>query len=1276
MGARLDLGILGPLEVRVDGSPPRRLGGLRQRSLLAVLALHPNQVLSSDRIIDELWGESAAATAAHTVQVFVSRLRGALGEGGGRLITRPPGYLLELDVEELDATRCERLYERARSALRAGDAAVAVALLHEVESLWRGAPLTEFTYEPFAQASIARLEELRAGAREEMIEAQIALGRHAEVVPELEALVREHPFRERPRGQLMLALYRSGRQAEALEVYQQARQLLVDELALDPTPALQELEQKILRQDESLGAPSVLVDTLPVAPPPEPAIEPEPVTEPELVTEREPASLIVRKTVTVLVARIELASRVDPEVERSRISAARREAEEIIGRYGGSFTSRLGGEILGVFGLPLTREDDAVRAACAAHELAGRVSELAAAELEGLVMRAFVDTGEVVADERGDVSGDPLNTAVALVHAAQPSEVLVSHRTHELASSSLLTEAAPDRNAHRVLGINADRSTLPRGPRPMVGRSEELAAARTAFDRVVDDGQVHLLTVLGEAGIGKSRLVGELVAQLDGQAQVLIGRCLSYGDAISLWPLREGLTHAAGGDTPGALRAFLGDAPEAELVAEAVAGALGLAPAEVASEQVPWAFRRLLEIVASRGPVVLVIEDAHWAEPPLLDLIDELVDWVMAPVLLVCLARPELLEVRPAWGGGHARVSSIVLAPLSDEETVELLEQHAGERRLSETDRAALVEVADGNPLFVEQLLAMQTRDPGWGAEREIPTTIHTLLAARLDRLGPGERGFIDRASVIGREFSAEAVVELLPPDARASITQHVRTLVRRGLIEPYRGSVPGAEELRFHHMLIRDVAYRSIGKAPRSELHERFADALASRSQGFDEFVGYHLEQAFRYRVEVSPGGDEVVALGERAGDALGVAGRSALGRGDASAATRLLRRSCDLFDTTGSVHPDVLLDFGNALMESGEYRDAERVFQAALERAELAQAEQIAARATIELSYLRVFLDPSFQADELEAVAQRAIAVFGRVHDESGLARARLHLADVHFQRACFARTEEELALALEHAERAGAARERSQILTALVCAAVIGPQPVGDGLRLCDSILERGEADMRLVAFTETNLAVLEAMTGHFGEARARWRATKQRFEEVGLNVTMALLHMYRAFVELLASAPEDVEPELADAYSVVERTGEQGHLATIAALRARLLYVQTRYEECGHYIRVSRDAASEDDVVTQILWRGTQAKLLARRGELTAAEELANSAVTHAEGTDALMLHAHALRDRAEVLAVLNDAASAAVDVEEAASLYAAKGITVPVRAAVDTVRSSG
>ncbi len=1258
MGAKLELGILGPIEVRTEGAPAA-LGGPRQRAVLAVLAIHPNQVVSVDRLVDDIWAEHPPPTAVHTVQVFVSRLRRALAEAGDRLITRRPGYVLELNVDELDADRFERLYETARTALAAGRAEDAVALLTEAQALWRGQPLAEFTYEPFAQGAIARLDELRLSAREELIEAQLAIGSHQQVVSELEVLVREHPFRERPRGQLMLALYRCGRQAQALEAYQEARRALVEELAVEPGEALRELEQAILRQDPSLQAPTVRERA--AEPSPRGATAPR-EGEPSISVSGGQATAAVRKTATVLVAKLTGEGEADPEIARRSIATARSHAEEIVVRHGGAFVAGLGGELAWVFGLPLVREDDVLRALRAADELRKDLEAVAASHLRGLTVRVGIATGEVIAESPSDVFGDPLNRGIALAQAARDGEILVADATRRLAFNAMRVEPALDGAAWRLLGLAARRPIAMRTGTPMVDREEQLELAYATFARTRRNGEVNLLTVVGEAGVGKSRLVQELGNQLALEATVLTGRCLSYGEGIAFWPLREALTQVARDESREGIRRLLEGADDADVVADIVAAALGLAPAESVGEQLPWAFRRLLEALAERGPLLLVIDDVHWADLPLSDLIDYLVDWLRAPVMIVCLARPELLEVRPGWGGGHAQVSSVVLTALDDADALLLLDLQLGERRLSPAQRAQILRTAEGNPLFVEQLLQMSAEAPDWDDAAQIPGAIQSLLSARLDRLGPGERAFIERAAIIGREFWPAAVRELLPDEARASADKHLHSLVHRGLIHPDRSILAGEEQLRFHHILIRDVAYRSTPKSSRSDLHERFADWLIRRGDGYDEFVGYHLEQAFRYRVELGTADRAAEALAARAGEHLAAAGRRAITRGDAHGGARLLRSAVDMLEAARRKHPEVLLELGGALGDSGELHEAERVFTAAHQQSRELGEDNLAARALIELSFNRVLVDPSVPLSEMLRVAENAVRTFERGGDDGGIARAWHHVAMVHWIQSRAAEMEEVLERAMTHAERAGDRQMQSRILGYLARAIMTGPRPAAEGIDRCIAILERAGDDVVLEAVTETMLAMLEAMRGNFAVARSYAGAGKRRLDAVGLSVTVAVLQMYSGWIELMAETPERALPGVRDAYDLLERIGEGHRRAMTAAVLGRLLFFHGEHGESDRYLKISEDCSSPDDVAAQTVWRGTRARLLVTAGDPRQAEEVANSAVAIISATNYLRQHGDALLDRATVLSALGRQDAAIRDLDEASRLYERKGIT--------------
>lgn len=1000
-----------------------------------------------------------------------------------------------------------------------------------------------------------------------------------------------------------------------------------------------------------------------------------------------------RKLVTVLFCDVtgwtKLSEGLDPEALRSIITSYFKEIRATIERHGGTVEKFIGDAVMAVFGIPRVHEDDALRAVRAAAEIRERLPAVARELGAELRFRTGVNTGTVFTGEGESlVIGDAVNVAARLEQAARPGEILLGLETLRLVLGAVDVEpveplelkgksepvsafrlldvdARPGagRFGWRPLSLVADAPAVsPEYARPMFGRDEEVASANAAFVRAARFGEMHLLTVIGDAGIGKSRLAQEVVQTLATEATVLIGRCLSYGEGIAFWPLREALTQLAGGESRDAIRGLLGDAEDADVVADIIAASVGLAVGSV-GEQVSWAFRRLLEMLGDRGPVVLVIEDVHWAETPLLDLVDYLVDWLAAPVFVLCLARPELLNVRPRWAGGHPRVSSLLLLPLSDADALRLLGHQSGERRLTDEESTKILRTAEGNPLFVEQILAMTDDDRRLSRERQVPPTIQSLLEARLDGLGPGERALIERAAVIGREFPSAAVAELLPVEMRASAVEELHGLIRRGLIHPDRGTLAGGEQMRFHHILIRDVAYLSTPKALRSELHERFADWIAARDEAYDEFVGYHLEQAYRYRSEVGQPDAEALTLASRAAESVAGAGRKALSRGDTNAAVKLLRSSADLVLASRRPMPDVLLDLGNALSESGDFAEAERSLQAALEQALAMNAEAVSARARIELSYWRSHVDESVSVEELQAVAEQAIPVFDRLGDEGGLSRAWLHIALVHWIRSDCAAMEPALELALEHAERAGERRDRSRMLSDLARTNVIGPLPVDEGIRRSHAILARAEGDIAATAFTQAMLAVLEAMDGRFDEARDRWRQSKRRLADVGLNVTVAIIQMYYAFIELLAGTPQNAEADVTEACATFERIGTRGHLSSAAALAARVISAQGRYEDGERYRQMSEETASADDVVSQVLWRGTHAKVLAHSGVPRLAEELADTAVALAGGTDFLMMRGDALVDRAEVRAVLGRHDMAAHDLEQAAALYERKGIVM-------------
>ncbi|MGH3128893.1 MAG: BTAD domain-containing putative transcriptional regulator, partial [Gaiellaceae bacterium] len=859
----LEVRLLGPIDVRRAGTPVA-LGGPKPRALLAALALEAGRVVSVDRLVEALWPGDQPETAGHAVQVYVSQLRKALGAA---LATRAPGYELELAPEQIDVHRFTQLAQEGRAALAGGDPVAAEGAMREALALWRGPALADFLYEPFAQNEIARLEELRTVVLEERIDADLALGRHAELVPELDALVQAQPLREHPRAQLMLALYRSGRQADALAAYRAARETLVDELGIDPGLELRELEAAILRQDDSL-----FLDEAPLARP----------------------AMQFRRLVTIVfvdvVESMALAEALDPEALGRVLQSYFETVSAALVRHGGSVEKYAGDAVMAAFGIPFSHEDDPLRAARAALDIQAGIaalnSRLAHQHGVGLEVRIGIETGEVLAtptDARQRlVTGEAVGIAAKLEQAAGADEIVVGELAGRLIDHAAVLAPLGQLaikgkrepvQAYRLVELGPVAPAFEqRQEARLVGRKRELAALRRVLKRSADGWEVRVAVVVGHPGVGKSRLVAELARRTKG-VTTLWGRCLSYGEGITYWPLREVLEQAGESDERDAVLAAL----DAETPPPA--------------PEIAWLFRRFCETISHLQPLLLVFDDVHWAEPTFLELVEGLTDQGEGPVSVFCLAREELLEDRPAFLEGRANASRIVLDALSAEDT-DALVGGLGGAVLESNQRNRIAEAAEGNPLFVEQLLALAFE--GGLAERPLPETIQVLLAARLDRLGPGERAVLERGAVVGKEFAAADVVALLEPNAAPTVDAHLDTLVGRGFVRRRGDGAFG-----FRHVLVQDAVYRAAPKSLRGELHERYADRLDTESRDLpdlDEFVGYHLEQAHRLRTELGASDRRTERLAEDGGQRLGDAGLRAARRGDIPATVSLLSRASSL--------------------------------------------------------------------------------------------------------------------------------------------------------------------------------------------------------------------------------------------------------------------------------------------------------------------------------------------------------------------------------------------
>jgi DNA-binding SARP family transcriptional activator len=1263
----VDFRILGELEVDGDDGRPLLLGGHKPRAFLALLVLHRTEVVSVDTLIDNLWGARAPASAANMLQIYASRLRKQLPQE--MLITKPPGYLLRLEPDEVDAERFERLAGEGRRALKAGSPQRAARILSDALSLFRGPPLLDFTFELFAQAEVARLAEMKTAALEDRIEAELALGHDNDLVARLEALISDHPLRERLHRQLMLALYRSGRQAEALERYRNLRLRLVEELGLEPSRELQELERAILRHDSSLEAPLPKLATqaaqAPISPP-----------------ARE-----VRKTVSVLSFELAGAGRTpDPELVARVAAGARETVDRVLARHHGILHGRSGARMSAVFGTPRAHEDDALRACRAALELRSVLAEGEGQASAPIEFRAGIEAGTVFAAETPEapsaITGCVIDTAAELAQAAQPDEILVGEGAEALLRFSARLERAQLANArHRLDGrpawelveLTSDSPIPRRLDAPLVGRETELKTLVEMFEETARTHRAFIVSLLGPPGIGKSRLAAELRSAVAGRARILFGRCLPYGEGITFWPLKEVLDELLGERAGQTLATLLAGEDDVELVSERVAGLVGATESAAAgSEEIVWAVRRLVETLARARPLVLVFDDCQWAEPAFLDLVESLVKAARGTALLVvALARPELLEERPNW----ARACSLLLEPLSDQDCKALMRDLGGGKLPADELCEQIAAAAEGNPLFVEQMLAMAQAEED-GALR-VPPTIQALLAARLDRLPDSERELIGAASVVGKEFWRGALSELTTERERAEVDSRLRSLVQKNLIYPARSRFfDGA--FRFRHILIRDAAYEALPKARRAELHERFAGWLEGvapeRVREFEEILGYHLEQAWSYQTELAMPSEHAAELALRAGTRLASAGRRALGRGDAPGAVNLLTRAGSLLPERSPERLASLIGLYEALADAGAFErasvldEAVRLSKASGERSLEWQARLLQMRR-------RWHTKSGATLEEAHALGVQAVRVFSELGDEAGLARAWHAVAQSAFARYRATEALDALRSAAAHANKASEPRMFARIMHLYLGLLAYGPTPVQDAAKRCEDVLARRRLAPRVRASAFRVLAILRAMQGDFEEARRLVERDRALLEELGLRMGLALAADCYGWIELLAGEPAHAAREFRAGLQMTEDMGDSATGSSLLAMLALAEYENGRLGEALRASKLSQELAPFDDAHSQMLWRGPQAKVLARRGRTKDAEALAREAVALAAETDFLMFHADALMDLAEVLRLLGQSAEARPLIEEAVRLYIRKGNVVSAARAKVQLHSS-
>jgi class 3 adenylate cyclase/tetratricopeptide (TPR) repeat protein len=950
-----------------------------------------------------------------------------------------------------------------------------------------------------------------------------------------------------------------------------------------------------------------------------------------------------RKTVTVLFCDLtgstSLGESTDPEALRALLARYFDRMKAIVERHGGTVEKFIGDAVMAVFGVPTVHEDDALRACRAALEMRDALPEL------GIRGRIGVNTGEVVVGTAERLAtGDAVNVAARLEQAAEPGEILIGAETERLVRDAV--ELGPERTlelkgksatvaAQPLLAVVADGATR-RFDVAMVGRERERRALDDAWQRAQSERACHLFTLLGAAGVGKSRLTAEFLASMAG-APVLRGRCLSYGEGITYWPVVEIVLQ-------------LGVPPENERAAAAIASLLGESDAPVNAEDIAWAFRRLLEQVA---PVVCVIDDLHWAEPTLLDLVDHVADWSRdAPILLVCIARPELLDRRPTWAGGKLNATTVLLEPLSAEETDELIERLLGDADLDPALRMRIRDAAEGNPLFVEQMLAMVAESPG--ADVVVPPTIQALLAARLDQLEPAERDVLQRGAVEGKIFHRGGVEAMAPEEH--DVPRRLGTLVRKELVRPDRAQLTGDEAFRFRHLLIRDAAYDALPKAARAELHERFADWL-EHTDGLielDEILGYHLEQAHRYRLELGLDDERARALGGRAAERLAAAGSRAFGRYDVQAASTLFERALRL---AGSGPPvDWELGLIRARLFSGRIADALATADDVVERARQAGDRPRELRGMLARALVTHLAEGESQAS-VRPLAEEALSLFTELGDDAGLAEVWDAIARDEHNACRWEPRLEALRRGEAHASRAGNSALARHLQAIQSASYMFGPYPVDEALAWLDA----HELDSFGIAFR----ALLHSYRGDFEEARRLCEVARQDARDRGQALILGSSGMHEAEIELLAENPAGAADAALASVAHLEELGEHGWMSTTAGWAAEALYRLGRDDEAWALTDKADAAGADDDVITQMFIRQVRAKILARRGRYAEAERLARQAIALVEPTDMLDAHGTAHVDLAVVLSAAGRGEEAAQELRKARELFAEKGNLVHV-----------
>ena len=991
----------------------------------------------------------------------------------------------------------------------------------------------------------------------------------------------------------------------------------------------------------------------------------------------------------------------DPESMRRVMTRYFDEIRSIVERHGGSVEKYIGDAVMAVFGVPVVHEDDALRAVRAAIDTRERLAVLGA-EIQserGMAVswRTGINTGEVVAGDAGAgqrfVTGDTVNVAARLEQAAQSGDVLIGAETFLLVRDAAVVQptspitakgkSSPVAAYRLIEAANVAAGPPRRLDSPMVGRQRQQRQLSESYQQVVDERLCYLFTVLGAAGVGKSRLISEFLVTQATDATILHGRCLSYGEGITFWPIAQAVRQAAGlteddDDETVARRigALMREDPVRPQVVERLGGVLGRFGAKGVAEETFWAVRTLLQALAGERPVVLVLDDLHWAEPTLLDLIEHVSELVRGvPLMIICVARQELLDVRPGWGGGKSYATTLTLEPLNEAESHQLLANLLGETEPVRELKATISAAAEGNPLFVEEMVGMlldagqlNRVNGGWVvagniAAVTVPPTIQALLAARLDGLPAAERAVIARGAVEGKVFHRGAVAELVPQEVRESVPLHLRSLSRKELVRPDRSDFAGDEAFRFRHLLVRDAAYAQIPKESRAQLHERFADWLKQMAgehvAQYDELLGYHYEQAFRYRTQLGPVDEDARRLAGLAAWHFARSGQRALDRGDVAAAQKLLGRAAELPHEDEPLRTRARTELGLALATSGDLRAADELLAQIIERARDTGDELGAAYAEV----VRVETQSSLATatgEEIIGRIEQLLPVFEQYGDRRAGDRASFELARNHFFAGQITLGEGILAARLAQYPRSPAEDTLSEWLPAYWA---WGRTPVAEAAeRLSDMLASPKSRSMEAMALL--GLGIVRGLTGAFDDARELFQRAITIREELGHAVSaLAERGLLLGELEMHAQDYTEAERVLRIAHEGLETAGERGYHSTVVAALASACAFLGRFDDAERYAILARQMVSADDVATHSQSLRALASALAGRHQFEAAETRAMEGLAILIRTDYIAETGTSYAQLAEILLSAGRRSEAIGALDAALANFEAKGASV-------------